>query len=121
MPSLIQSGLSWLHKQRAAHLTESASYTRASAGNSMPLSVAVTASQVKREVLDGNGIPVLITAQDFIITTAALGFEPAAGDIITYNGRRYEVAEYNGENCWRFTDITRLSLRIHTRDLGPAT
>ena len=117
MPSLFTTGLAWLHQQRAAHCTEAAAYrTRGSAGT---VALRVTASQVKREMLDGNGIPIWTTVQDFI--TAAPGFDPAAGDIIEYQGRRFEAAEYGEDKCWRYTDSTRLAIRIHTRDIGPVS
>ena len=84
------------------------------------MAVAVTASQVRRELVDGNGMPVTALVMDFIVDTGALAFEPAVGDMIEFNGRRYEVGEFGEDRCWRWTDASQLARRVHTRDTGEA-
>ena len=117
MADLLAKGLAWLHAQRAAYMTSTAVYRRrGESGAGVPM--AVTPSQVRRELVDGNGMPVSALVMDFIVTAGVLSGDPAAGDSIEYNGRRYEVTEFGEDRCWRWTDASRLSLRIHTRDMG---
>jgi len=112
----LQSGLAWLHAQRAAHLASDAVYHPAGSGSPYPL--AVTASQVRQEQIDAGGFPVLATVMDFIVTVADMTAEPARGDQIVFDGRTYEVCALGEDDGWRFTDASRLAYRIHTRDLG---
>ena len=44
--------------------------------------------------------------------------EPQAGDVIVANNRKYEVMDLGGESCWRWSDPYRMTLRIHTKDIG---
>jgi len=118
MVDLLQSGLAWLHRQRRAHLVTDAVYHPA--GSGAPVAVAVTASQIRVELLDGNGFPVSATVMNFIVTAADLPAEPAAGDRIEFRGRTHEVSPLGEEPCWRWTDASRLAYRIHSRDLGVA-
>jgi hypothetical protein len=119
MADLVAKGLSWLHAQRAAHMTSPAVYRRrGESGAGLP--VAVTASQVRRELVDGNGMPVSALVMDFIVTATILPWTPEAGDIVEFNGRRHEVTEFGEDKCWRWTDASRLARRIHTRDIGEA-
>ena len=119
MTDVLAKGLAWMHRQRVAHMTSPAVYRRRDEHDA-GTPVAVTASQVRRELVDGNGMPVTALVMDFIVDTGALAFEPATGDMIEFNGRRYEVGEFGEDKCWRWTDASRLALRIHTRDVGEA-
>jgi hypothetical protein len=116
MADLLQSGLAWLHRQRKASMTTAAVYTRA--GESTGSALAVAASQIRVEMLDGQGFPVQAAVMDFICDVADLAAEPANGDGITYDGRSYVVTPLGDEPCFRFTDASRLAYRIHTRDVG---
>ena len=116
MADALQSGLAWLHAQREAHLVTDAVYSPAGSGAST--TVSVTASQIRVDLLDGNGFPVSSAVMDFIVTAADLPAEPVAGDRLEYAGRTYEVMNLGEEPCWRWTDASRLAYRIHTRDLG---
>ena len=116
MPDLLQTGLAWLHRQRETCLTSPAAYFRRDAETSQ--SVSVTASQVRRQFLDAEGIPVYASVMDFIMNSESLALPPEAGDRIEFNGRRYEVAPLDDDRCWRWTDQSRLAVRIHTRDIG---
>ena len=120
MSDLLGKGLAWLHAQRTLYMTSPAVYRRrGESGTGLP--VAVTASQVRRELVDGNGMPVSALVMDFIVSASALSDEPAAGDGIEFNGRRYEVTDFGEDRCWRWTDASRLARRIHTRDMGEVT
>jgi len=120
MADLLAKGLVWLNAQRAAHMTSPAVYRRREeTGAGLP--IVGTPSQVRRELVDGNGMPVSALVMDFIVTATILPWTPEAGDIVEFNGRRYEVTEFGEDKCWRWTDASRLSLRIHTRDMGGIT
>ena len=117
MTNVLAKGLAWMHQQRAAHMASPAVYRRRddpSAGTP----VSVTPSQVRRELVDGNGMPVTALVMDFLVSTDALPWTPESGDSLEFNGRRYEVGEFGEDKCWRWTDASRLALRIHTRDVG---
>lgn len=116
MADALQSGLAWLHAQRKAHLSSDVVYKPAGSGAETPL--AATASQIRVEMLDGQGFPVQATIMDFICQSADLPADPAAGDEIVFSGHRYLVIPIGEEPCWRWTDQSRLARRIHTRDIG---
>jgi len=116
MTDLIKNGLAWLHRQRAAHLSSDVVYKPA--GSGAEITLAATASQIRVEMLDGQGFPVQATIMDFICQTADLPVDPAAGDEIVSCGHRYLVTPLGEEPCWRWTDQSRLARRIHTRDVG---
>jgi hypothetical protein len=119
MTDVLAKGLAWMHRQRAAHMTSPAAYRRRGESGA-GVAVVVTPSQVRRELVTAGGIPVVALVMDFIVDTGALAAEPAAGDWIEFNGRRYEVTEFGEDRCWRWTDASRLARRIHTRDIGEA-
>jgi hypothetical protein len=119
MASLLTTGLAWLHQQRARHLSSAATYKPQAGGAAVAISV--TPSQVRRELVTAGGMPVVALVMDFIVDTGALAAEPAAGDVIEFNGRRYEVTEFGEDRCWRWTDASRMARRIHTRDMGDLT
>lgn len=116
MGDLLQNGLAWLHRQREAQMTSPAAYCRRDAETPQPLNV--TASPVRRQVIDAQGLPVYAAVMDFITASESLALFPEAGDHIDYNGRRYEVTPLDDSCCWRWTDQSRLAIRIHTRDIG---
>lgn len=119
MADLLQTGLAWLHGQRAAHLVSPAAYVRR--GGTESVAIEVTASQVRHVRIDVSGMPVEALAVDFIAAAGALPAYPEPGDRIEFNGRRYEVTPLDGDACWRWTDTSRLARRIHTRDMGDVT
>ena len=119
MADLLQNGLAWLQGQRAAHMASPAVFRRLETDETVEIDV--TASQVRYQLLDASGIPVQARVTDFIVSAAALGFEPEPGDRIEFNGRAYEVTPLGEDPCWRWTDTSHVAYRIHTRDAGELT
>lgn len=114
MSDLLQTGLTWLHTQRAGYMTSTVTYRLRGAGAGA--SVSATVSQIRRESMDGDGFPVTVISVDFLIARTALAAEPAVGDVITFNGRTYQVGTDGDGDCWRWTDASRLAYRIHARE-----
>lgn len=54
--------------------------------------------------------------------TVALGGryakEPMRGDEIEFDGKRYQVTDAAGENCWRWHGSLQKTYRIHTRQVS---
>lgn len=62
-----------------------------------------------------SGITTRTEGRDFIVKAENFTFEPAAGDIIEFNGRDYMVGAPNSEDCWRWHDrYHHREMRIHT-------
>lgn len=63
-------------------------------------------------------------SQDFIFTAADLTLdgnviEPQRGDkIADHNGNEFEVLGDGGEPCFRYSDPYRLTVRVHTKQVG---
>ncbi len=114
---MLQSGLAWMHRQRAANMAAAAVFVRLEDETETDIADA-TVVQARYERPDANGMPVEVRIVDFIFGAAVLGFEPAEGDIIRYDGRDYEATPLGGDPCWRHTDASRLAIRVHTRDFG---
>jgi len=118
MADMLQTGLAWLHTQRAAHMTTAATYQRR--GVVGLLTINATASQIRYTRADANGMPVEALAWDFIVATTELAADPAPGDVVTYAGQRYEVMPLDDDAGWLWTDASRLARRIHAREVGAA-
>ena len=119
MTDLLQTGLAWLHQERAGHMASTAVYRQLATGATLPISV--TASQVRYERPDAAGVPAEVRVTDFIVARAELGFTPEPGDMIEFGGRAYEVTPLGEEPCWRWTDMSHAAMRVHTRDTGALT
>ncbi len=119
MADVLQSGLAWLHAQRAAHMVTTATYVPAGSGEAVSLDV--TASQIRVELADANGFPVSSCVTDFLVAADDLTADPVPGDKVIFGSRTYEVLPLGEEPCWRWTDASRLTRRIHTRDIGAET
>jgi len=82
------------------------------------LEIAATYGRTDYEVQDDYGLTVGATSMDFLIPAEVLELVPKPGDVIVADGRRYEVMDLGSENCWRWSDPYRTTLRIHTKDTG---
>ena len=119
MTDLLQTGLAWLHQERAAHMASAAVYRRLGTGATAP--IGVTVSQVRYERPDAAGVPVEVRVTDFIVSAAAFGVTPEPGDTIELGGRTFEVTPLGEDPCWRWTDMSHAAMRVHTRDTGALT
>lgn len=117
-----------LHDQIAAALTkvretcgDSITYSRGS--QSLTVTEAVQSSTPFR-ITEVNGRSFVQRSTDWLVDVDALDILglPEIGDRITatINGssKTFEVVEFNGEPCYRFSDQGRTQLRIHCQEWG---
>ncbi len=123
MTDLLSQGLSWLEDQRHQHLTRMVTYQR----GVDQVELAATIGRTVFEQDDHAGGLTRIESRDFLIRAADLILAaettlPQPGDriietdaIATYT---YEVLAPGSEPPWRYSDVNRLTLRIHTKQVG---
>ncbi|MCL4199601.1 MAG: hypothetical protein KJZ69_19060 [Phycisphaerales bacterium] len=123
MTDLLSQGLSWLEDQRHQHLTRTVTYQR---GGS-EVEVQATIGRTVFEQDDHAGGLTRIESRDFLIRAADLVL--AAETTLPHPGDRiietdaiaaytYEVMAPGTEPPWRYSDVNRLTLRIHTKHVG---
>ena len=118
--NLLQQGSDWLEQMRTTHCSSLVEYFKPPSTD--VLIVNATFGKTDYEIVDESGLTVGSHVWDFLILADELGFEPAPGDAIVANGRRYEVMAWGDDfRGWRFSDPFRKTFRIHTRDMGEAT
>ncbi len=122
-PDLLSQGLSWLEDQRHQHLTRTVVYQRG--GSAVEL--AATIGRTVFEQDDHAGGLTRIESRDFLIRAVDLILAgdvtlPQPGDrivetdsIATYT---YEVMAPGSEPPWRYSDVNRTTLRIHTKHVA---
>lgn len=125
MADLLANAATWLAQQRTKHLSQPVLYRR----DSESVTVFATIGKTEFEIDDEFGVVQRIESRDFLILTADLVLAgvvslPQRGDIIEeMSGRetlQYEVTAPGKEPCWRYSDLHRQTLRIHTKFMGPA-
>jgi hypothetical protein len=117
MTNVFESGQTWLNTMRNSYASEAVVYTR----GATDYAINATAGRTEYESENHQGIKTIAQAYDFMILASSLGIDPAAGDVITWNGRKYEVMKLGVEGCWRWSDTQRTTYRIHTKDIGAAS
>ena len=115
MADLLRTGVEWLAQKRAAHCASAESYRRFGQADQ---SVVATYGRTDVEVADESGLTIIAHVWDFLINVESLALEPEPGDVIIADGRRYEVMRLGGGGCWRWSDSYRVTMRIHTKDVG---
>ena len=122
MADLLEQGSAWLEEQRVQHMSRAVTYWRGEDS----MAVQATIGRTVFEVDDGMGILEKIESRDFLILTIdlVLGGQttlPQRGDRIkeTQNDKVYiyEVLAPGNEDCWRYSDPYRKTLRIHTKQV----
>ncbi len=123
MSDLLSQGLSWLEDQRHQQLTRTVTYQRG--GDEVELSATIGRTVFEQD--DHVGGLTRIESRDFLIRVADLILAaettlPQPGDriietdsIATYT---YEVMAPGTEPPWRYSDVNRLTLRIHTKHVA---
>lgn len=128
MADLLEQAAGWLADVREANLSRTVEYCRAG----LTVQVAATAGRTTFELEDSTGVVHRLESRDFLVSAdkLVLGGEtvlPQAGDRVrepvgAQTGGRmagqvmvYEVLAPGGEDCWRFGDAYRRTLRIHTK------
>ncbi len=123
MTDLLSRGLSWLEDQRHQHLTRTVTYQRG--GSEVEL--AATIGRTVFEQDDHAGGLTRIESRDFLIRAADLVLAtetilPKPGDRIRESDAitiyTYEVMAPGTEPPWRYSDVNRTTLRIHTKHVA---
>ena len=120
MADLLDHGSAWLESQRKKFVSRDITYRRGEAS-------AVVRGTIGRTVFeqdDGSGVILQQQVRDYLIATAELVLSgeltlPEPGDRIEeIEGDSkfvYEVLPLGGEPAWRYSDLYRRTLRIHTK------
>ncbi len=124
MPDLLHFGLDWLGDQLKEHASRSVVYRRG--GDEVPVQATIGRTLLKLD--DGyGGVRMEWTDRDFLIHAADLvlggnAVLPQRGDLIRETQGPttflYEVMAPGKEPAWRWSDVYRKMLRIHTKQVG---
>jgi len=117
MSDLLSTGAAWLASQATAKLGTAVTY-RVTAEEVEEVTVTATWGRTEFDVDDGAGMKITAHVTDFIIAAAEMDIVPVPGDIILAGAAEYEVMNFAGEGCWRWTTAFRVAMRIHTRETG---
>ena len=118
--NVMSKGAEWLEAQRHAHMTIELEYQRGE--NSLRLQATI--GKTIFETTDDYGRITKIESRDFLVRASDLVIggqvtTPTTGDKIIEGGFVYEVMNPAGQPDWRYSDINRQTLRIHTKQIGP--
>jgi hypothetical protein len=122
MADVLERASAWLENQRTRHNSHAVTYTRGSQSAEVPATIGKTTF----ELVDGYGVLVRHESRDFLVlaTNLFLGAAPALperGDQIRETQGNtvfvYEVMAPGKEPCWRYSDLYRKTLRIHTKQV----
>ena len=123
MPNMLERGNAWLEAMRQRHATQDIEYARGEETIPLRATVGKTVFQVSREY----GLFERTESRDYIVEAARLVLGgavtlPKKGDRIREaDGAKafiYEVMAPGTEPCWRYSDLQRRALRIHTKLVG---
>lgn len=124
MPDLLQFGSDWLAEMLKAHASRPVVYRRGAA----EVAVQATIGRTLLKLDDSyGGVRMEWTDRDFLIPAADLvlgtgAVLPERGDVIreAQGGQTfvYEVMAPGKEPAWRWSDVYRKVLRIHTKQVG---
>jgi len=120
---LLEWASAWLDGMRAKHLARPVTYCR----GEQSVEVAATVGRTVFEIADAYGVVEQSESRDFLIPAADLVLGdavtlPERGDRVreTQDGKTlvYEVMAPGKEPHYRFSDVYRRTLRIHTRQVA---
>lgn len=114
---MLEQASEWLESQRQQSLTVSVVYVRKS-GDEFEIKASLGKTLFRAE--NEYGVTIRTESRDFLIAGSDLADDPERGDAILCDGRRYEVLAPNGEPVWRWMGTSRLTRRIHTKEIGDA-
>lgn len=124
MADLLANAATWLAQQRTKHLSQPVLYRR----DPDSVTVSATIGRTEFEIDDEFGVVQRTESRDFLVLTGDLILGgivslPQRGDIVEETvGTEtllYEVTAPSKEPCWRYSDLHRQTLRIHTKFIGP--
>lgn len=122
MADLLQKSLAWLEDQRVRHMSQMVVYQRGPESVSVPATIGTTLFQID----DGAGALLRVESRDYLIRASHLvlggnAVLPQRGDRIRESSGSqvvvYEVIGPGDEPCWRWSDVYRQTLRIHTQQV----
>lgn len=127
MPDLLAQSAAWLNEQRHRHLTQTVTYRRGDVAVQVQATVGRTVFRLEGQA--GYGGAMHYVSRDYLVRAADLVLDeqqvpPQRGDLVIElddNGiqRTHEVmGPGQGEVDWRYADPARLSIRIHTKEIG---
>lgn len=116
MTDLLGKAADWLERQRHQHLTAAVWFER----DGKRIGLQATIGRTQFESTDEYGRVLRTESRDFLVRAADLVIDgpavlPRSGDLIIEGGLRYEVMSPPGEPEWRWSDVNRSTLRIHTK------
>ena len=124
MPDLLQTGSDWLADQLKTHASRAVVYVR----GAEQVAVQAVVGRTLLKLSDGaGGVRMEWTDRDFLIQAADLVLGggpvlPQRGDVVRETVGTttfvYEVMAPSGEPPWRWSDVFRKVLRIHTKQIG---
>lgn len=126
MADLLANAATWLAQQRTKHLTQQVVYRRETNSVTVPATIGKT----EFEVDDEFGVVQRIESRDFLILASDFVLDgnltlPERGDVIEEQAGnqtlQYEVTAPGKEPCWRYSDLYRQTLRVHTKLIGGAS
>ena len=121
--NLLEQGATWLENQRHEHMTQTVIYKR----GAWTVELSATIGRSEFEQVDEYGIVRRIESRDFLIRTTDLVLGaaqvlPKPGDEIreTVGDTTfiYEVMAPGAEPPYRYSDLYRKALRVHTKYVG---
>lgn len=82
------------------------------------LEISAVPGKTVFRTFDSSGLYVRTESRDFIVMKESVDFEPERGDRIEFLGSVYEVLAPSGEPVWRWSDVFKSAVRIHTKEIG---
>ena len=118
MPNILGKAADWLERQRHQHLTTAVWFER----EGKRIGLAATIGRTRFESTDEYGRVLHTESRDFLVRAADLMIDgtavlPRPGDLIIEGDLHYEVMSPAGEPEWRWSDVNRSTLRIHTKQI----
>ena len=122
MPDLLKEGSDWLEDQRTDFLSRTVTYQR----DPDEVEVLATVGRTVFRIDGAYGLQQRHEARDYLFLAADLVLDavvvlPVAGDrirevqgAVAYT---YEVMAPGGEPPWRYSDLYRKTLRVHTKQV----
>jgi hypothetical protein len=123
MTDLLEQASAWLDRMRARHMVRPVTYCR----GKQSVEVQATLGRTVFEIADAYGVVEQSESRDFLILACDLvlgGTQtlPERGDRVweTQEGKTfvYEVMAPGKEPHYRFSDVYRRTLRIHTKQVA---
>lgn len=116
MSNVLLTGMQNMIGLLQQHASVDVDYSRGSQSKT----VKATLGSSPHQAVDDEGIVREWESRDFLIPTAALAEFglPQLGDRISWNGQQYEVRSTPGTQPFRFSDQTRLLIRVFTKQVA---